>query len=229
MQVNKLHPSWWTFPFDYRCVRPIETGAFDLTVWVWWCSCCVWLLLETVWWFCGPQARPTCSQRCNGHTDTWAADTVTLILPGNAAQAPQISCVCTLLPKLPSAELFIFPIFVSPSFDTQCLFTASAMAAGVSILSDLPYSTRGACGEEISTEMETGRKALHKNNTTSCLIFYFQTMAQDCTLGMVKRWTIHEQEAVWQRSNLQFKTNLSGETTRVLQDLCSRTFGVRWI
>ncbi|KAL3057974.1 hypothetical protein OYC64_010197 [Pagothenia borchgrevinki] len=29
------------------------------------------------------------------------------------------------------------------------------MAAGVSILSDLPYSTRGACGEEISTEMET--------------------------------------------------------------------------
>lgn len=58
------------------------------------------------------------------------------------------------------------------------------MAAGVSILSDLPYPRSGACSGDISTEMETGRRALqHKYNPREAAWFYIVTCkatAHDC-------------------------------------------------
>lgn len=46
------------------------------------------------------------------------------------------------------------------------------MAAGVSILSDLSYSTCGARSGEIRAEMETGRRALqHINNAGKAAAF----------------------------------------------------------
>ncbi|KAM9860218.1 protein tyrosine phosphatase domain-containing protein 1 [Aulostomus maculatus] len=47
------------------------------------------------------------------------------------------------------------PVVPPRGQEREELMMASAMAAGVSILSDLPYSMSGACGAEFSMEMET--------------------------------------------------------------------------
>lgn len=46
------------------------------------------------------------------------------------------------------------------------------MAAGVSILSDLPYSVSAARGGAISREMETGRRDQIYCIVLTCLLFY---------------------------------------------------------
>lgn len=157
-----------------------------------------WVLLTTVWFvtrhrgsqLCShrcPQARPTCSQRCRGQTDTRAADMVAhfahfplsplslpwVILPGNAAHAPHISFVCAPSYRLryqhnQSSCSWAVSYFVHLplTHNVYSHVSAPAMAAGVSILSDLPYSAGDAGSGDISTEMETGKKALqHKHNT----------------------------------------------------------------
>lgn len=55
------------------------------------------------------------------------------------------------------------------------LSASSAMAAGVSILSDLPYSTSGAHSGDNGTEMETGRRALQHTDTheESCWVVFY--------------------------------------------------------
>jgi len=45
------------------------------------------------------------------------------------------------------------------------------MAAGVSIVTDLPFSMSGSQRGEISAEMETGTRALQHENNTSALLF----------------------------------------------------------
>lgn len=92
-------------------------------------------------------------------------------------------------PKLLLVSCFLFPIsFHLPLTHNVYSLSAPVMAAGVSILSDLPYSMSGAYSGKISTEMETGRSALqHKNNPrkAACLILFCEATAQGCILAMI--------------------------------------------
>lgn len=66
---------------------------------------------------------------------------------------------------------FFFPLLSPPHFlaltrNVCSHLSAPAMAAGISILSDLSYSMSGARGGEIGAGMETGRRALqHTQNS----------------------------------------------------------------
>lgn len=112
------------------------------------------------------------------HTTCWHSGSIcTLPLsPGFFCQATPLAllyliCVHNLWLTVLSAQAKLLLFF---TFFSTCIWhnvyshlsSVRAMAAGVSILSDLPYSTSGARSQEISTEMEAGRRALqHTNNT----------------------------------------------------------------
>lgn len=77
-------------------------------------------------------------------------------------------------PKLLPASHWVVLIIL---FFITCLWhnvyshlSAPEMAAGVSILSDLPYSTSGARSGEINAEMETGKRTTHHHSSRCCFI-----------------------------------------------------------
>lgn len=89
---------------------------------------------------CCPRATPTCSQRCSGQTDTWAADMVAQfahfpLSPGLSCQATPLThlishlcvhlvTVCVISTTKASVSWFFsLQFFFSSAFDTQCLFT----------------------------------------------------------------------------------------------------------
>lgn len=85
-----------------RCLleASLFVGAAEVSLAI--CNSAPWIL--GLCFQCCPQATPTCSQRCSGHTDTWAADMEAqfahfplspwVILPGNSAHMSHISFVC---------------------------------------------------------------------------------------------------------------------------------------
>lgn len=98
-----------------------------------------------------------------------------------AARTPHLICVrssrvaCQHKPTL-CWNLFGFVFFSpSPSFffthNVCSNLSVPAMAAGVSILSDLPYSVSAARGGAISREMETGRRDEIYCIVLTCLLF----------------------------------------------------------
>lgn len=95
-----------------------------------------------------------------------------------ARQRSYISSVCTPCHCLcyrheKSSCYFFFPPPTCVWHYVYSHLSARAMAAGVSILSDLPNSIGGARSGETSTEMEAGRRALHHtNNTGTTPAFY---------------------------------------------------------
>lgn len=120
------------------------------------------------------QVTPTCSQRCSGHTDTQTADAIAQfagfpLSPGLSCEATRlmllISFVCAPWDSLSAQaslclKLFFFPppFFSALTHNVCSNLSAPAMAAGVSILSDLSYSMSGARSGVVSREMETGRR-----------------------------------------------------------------------
>lgn len=98
------------------------------------------------------------------------ATPLTLLISHLCAHLVTVCVISTT--KASACKLFFFLLFfffhLPLTRNVYSHISAPAMAAGVSILSDLPYSMSGARSGEISTqmEMETGRRApLHKNNT----------------------------------------------------------------
>lgn len=93
-------------------------------------------------------------------------------------------CDCVIITTKASAckLFFLFPIsFHLPlTHNVYSQLSAPVMAAGVSILSDLPYSMSGAYSGEISTEMETGRRAL-QHNTRKAACFFNLILQSICT------------------------------------------------
>lgn len=105
------------------------------------------------------------------HTNCWRDSSVCMfssfpwvILRRNAAHAPHLICVRTLrlivsTSKASAWSCFFPPLFFSALTHNVCSnLSAPAMAAGVSILSDLSYSMSGARSGVVSREMETGRR-----------------------------------------------------------------------
>lgn len=112
--------------------------------------------------------------------------------------SPGLSCQATLLYLIRVHTLSLFVLsareklllcFFSPPtcvwHNVYSHLSARAMAAGVSILSDLPNSIGGARSGETSTEMEAGRRALHHtNNTGTTPAFYLARRWHRTELGV---------------------------------------------
>lgn len=103
-----------------------------------------------------------------------------VILPGNAtAHTPHTSFVLVRIVLVciisTTRACFVFFLICFWHNVYSHLSASSAMAAGVSILSDLPYSTSGAHSGDNGTEMETGRRALQHTDTheESCWVVFY--------------------------------------------------------
>ena len=147
-------------------------------------------ILMPLWSQCNSAPRtPTVVQWSDWHMSCWHGGSLCtfpslprVILPGNAAHAPHISFVCAPCYRLRYQHnqssclwaVFSFFFFFHPPLTRNVYshISAPAMAAGVSILSDPPYSMSGARSGEISTqmEMETGKEsaATQKQHYSSC-------------------------------------------------------------
>lgn len=120
--------------------------------------------------------------RLDWHMSCWHGGSVCTfpsLSPGLSYQATPLSSysVCTLWLLVSSAPLkftgfFVF-VFLPLTYDVSFRPAAPAMAAGVSILSDLPYPPSGLRMVEISAEMETGKRACNTETTPVKLIFLF--------------------------------------------------------
>lgn len=108
------------------------------------------------------------------------------LLPGNALishPCAHLVTVCVIGTRKAPAMFFSPPTCVWHNVYSH--LSARAMAAGVSILSDLPNSIGGARSGETSTEMEAGRRALHHtNNTGTTPAFYLARRWHRTELGV---------------------------------------------